>query len=105
MRQFEQGKRVATSFRQDALKNVLVEGTWNSRTQEGACVRRAEAFDGKAWETVEITRDSSSAEQEHDVFRPQSTSHDREHLSRLSIKPLGVVDNAQDGGCGSQLGQ
>lgn len=105
MRPFEQGKRVATCFCQDALKNVLIEGAWKSRTQEGACVRWAQTFDGEARETVEITQDGSSAEQEHDMFRPQPTSRDGERLSRLSIKPLGVVNDTQDGIRGSQLGK
>jgi hypothetical protein len=79
--QFVDVARVATCFRQDAIKNVLIEGAWKSRTQEGACVRCAETFDGKARETVEIPRDGSSAEQERNVFRPQPTSRDGECLS------------------------
>ena len=39
------------------------------------------------------------------LFRPQATSHDGERLCRLSIKPLCVVDNAQDWVVGSELGQ
>ena len=53
----------------------------------------AETIDRKARETAEITGDGSSTEQERDVFRPQSTGHDGEGLSRLSIKPLCIVDN------------
>jgi hypothetical protein len=105
VRQFEQGKRVASCFRQDALENLLVEGAGKSRPQECACVRRPETLDGKARETVEITRNGSSTEQERDAFRPHSTSHDGERLSRLSIKPLSVVNDTENGVLGSQPGQ
>jgi hypothetical protein len=97
VRQFEQAKRVATCFRDDALKNVLVEGAWKGRAQQGPCVRWAKTVDEKLRETVEIAGDGSSTEQERDVFRPQSTSHDGKRLRRLSIKPLRVVNNTQDG--------
>ena len=36
---------------------------------------------------------------------PRSTGHDGERLRRLSIKPLRIVDDTQDGVLGSQLGQ
>jgi hypothetical protein len=80
---------------------VLVERVWKDRVQEGACVRWVETIDEKVRETIEITGDGSSTEQESDVLRPQSTSHDGERLRRLSIKPLRVVNNTQDGVLGS----
>ena len=105
MRQFEQGERVATCFRQDAFKHVLVERARKGRTQERACVRPAETRDGKVRQTREITRDSSRGEQERDVFGSQSTSHDGEGPRRLSVKPLGVINDTEHGTFGSHLGQ
>jgi hypothetical protein len=93
VRQFKQGKRVAACFREDALKNVLVEGTQKGRAQEGACFRRAETIDEKVRQTVELAGDGSSAEQERDVFQPQSTSHNGECPRRLSIEPLSIVND------------
>ena len=77
----------------DALKNVLVEGARKGRAQEGACFRRAETIDGKVRQTVELAGDGSSAEQERDVFQPQSTSNNGECPRRLSIEPLSIVDD------------
>jgi hypothetical protein len=49
--------------------------------------------------------DGASTEQEDNVFRSQSTSCDGEGLRRFSIKPLCIVNNAQHGLFGRQLGQ
>jgi hypothetical protein len=93
VRQLKQGKRVAACFREDALKNLLVEGAEKGRAQEGACFRRAETIEGKVRQTVELIGDGSGAEQERDVFRPQSTSRNGECPRRLSIDPLSIVND------------
>jgi len=80
-------------FRNDALKNMFVEGAWKGRAQEDACVRWAETIDGKDRETVEITGDGSSTEDERNPFQPKTTSHNGERLRRVSIKPLRIVND------------
>ena len=104
-RELEQSEWVTTSFRKDALEHVLVKRIRKGRPKEGPCVHLAKPEDGKAGEITEIRGDGSGTEKECDVFRAQSTSSDGEGLRRLSVKPLRIVYDAQDGMCQRQLGQ
>jgi hypothetical protein len=97
-RQFEQGKGVAACLGEDALGHTLVERVWKGRAQEGASVRWTESMKREVREACKNLRNGSSAEHERDSLRPHSTSRDCESLRRLVIKPLGVVNKAQDGG-------
>jgi hypothetical protein len=104
-RELEQSEWVTTSFRKDALEHVLVKRIRKGRPKKGLCVHLAKPEDGKAREITEIRGDGSGTEKECDVFRAQSTSGDGEGLRRLSVKPLRIVNYAQDGMCQRQLGQ
>jgi hypothetical protein len=103
-RKLKQGKRVAVCFRKNSLKNLTVKRIWKGQAQEGASGGHIETIDGQAWQPVEIAGDGSSAKQECDGFRGQSTSRDSERLSRALVEPLCIVNDAQDRSGDSQLG-
>ena len=96
-RQLEQRERVAARLGEDPRPHALVQRRADDRREQLARVRVRQSLESQVRQPrqlVELER-LAHREHEHDRLGLQAPGHEREHLRRRPIEPLGVVDQAQ----------
>jgi hypothetical protein len=108
MRQLDEGQRVAARLGEDPIPHAVIEWPADSRREQLASgvIRQARKRQiGQPGQLVELAR-LALGEQQHYRLRVQAPRHEREHLGRGPVQPLGIIDQAQQrpllGGVGEQ---
>ena len=111
MRQLKQCQRVATRLGEDPIPHAVIEWPVDSRREQlvRAIGRQPPQWQVRqAGELVKLAR-LALREQQHNRLGLQAPRHERQYLCRGPVKPLGIIDQAQQGpflgGVGEQAEQ
>ncbi len=97
-RQLEQRERVAAGLAEDPVPHSRVERPGDRRVQQPAGVGRDQAPDHELGQPGKLMLVAGRAQREHqsDPLRQEAPRHERERLDRHPVKPLRVVDDADE---------
>jgi hypothetical protein len=102
MRQLKQGQRVAARLGEDPIPHPVIEWPADGRREQLARAsgrqlpQRQVRQPGQLVKLARLAR-LALREQQRNRLRLQAPGHEREHLGRGPVKPLGIINQAQQG--------
>ena len=104
-RQLQQRERVPARFDNDSLQHGLIKPSRQDRLQQGPRITTTQGLKVQLRQTGERVARLSCREQERDLFRQQTTSHERQRARRSVVEPMRVVNDGQQRLLLGRLGQ
>jgi hypothetical protein len=93
-RQLQQRQRVAPGLSHDLVADPLTQRSGQHRVQQGPRILLLQPPDRQLWQPRQLLAWNAGREDQTDRLRHQAPRHEGEHLRGGAIKPLGVVDQA-----------
>ena len=99
MRQFNQCERIAARLDEDPIAHAVVEWPADGRREQLARVVARQRPERQIRQSGQLIKLAWLAlrEQQDNRLRQQPPRHEGEYLCRGPVKPLGVIDQAQQG--------
>jgi hypothetical protein len=96
VRQLQQRKRIPACLGDDPVTDPLIQAPPNFGRQQYARVAVCQTHHIKLRQAGEFVVSAALADREEhgDAFRLQAPRHERQHLARGPIQPLGIIDQA-----------
>ena len=99
MRQLKQCQRVAARLGEYPIPHAVIEWPTDGRREQLACAVARQPPQRQIRQPGQLVKLARLAlgEQQDNRLRQQTPRHEREHLGRGPVQPLGIIDQAQQG--------